>query len=787
MDGRLMVRPTRLGRARPVLGLGLGYDPDVPTGETPETPDYADDATWEIPAVAGDASIAFVQSKETGGDTSGANSSLVFDDAPVAGNLLVAVLTRRVGVVGAPAADLDGWTEYPTGGMQSLDGESETGNTGNTTVWYKVAGVGESSTVSIVKNGSYASWHAIAEFSGGVSFDSATNQSVATLSNNPSTGNLTPTAGEAALLVGAIQHSSDATFTIGGSFTEVEQGMCGSIMDTAPATILGYRVVDPTSGAYAMTAASDRTDSYVGALLAFTAPAAGSVIWLDAFAANDGNAGTSDYVDDAGIAAADDVIARGTLSQAVVLDTVTLHVGMEDAGSATIRLEGSTDLAFTSPVSLDTETFTAIGAYATQPVIFSPTSTTGYLYLRFVLTSANQGARVYEVSVNGASGHEHSLLTLSDVSGTPDNLDVLAYSSNTGLWTPRSTVHQITSNTSNALTNPFVNLVSGTGIAFAAASNTLTISSTATGGGAGASVSYGSNATRVAEVSHVGDGDAVARATHYHDGIGTITASSSNTMQRGTWNLRAGTGIALSLTDTDGDGEFDTTTIVNTGSAGGGGGSLTVSDEGSPLSTAATTLDFVGAGVTATGSGATKTITIPGGSGSGDLTLIASTTLGADNANITITGIPNTYTDLVVSFMARSAEASEFDTLYLRMGDGSIDSGSNYSSARRISGSGSADLGTRNATFISLATVTGSSATSGAFGGGRCEILNYADTSMFKIVSGSAYMDGASDHYVQLVGGIWKNSGAEVDQVNISLEGGNDLKAGSRLTIWGRT
>ena len=49
---------------------------------------------------------------------------------------------------------------------------------------------------------------------------------------------------------------------------------------------------------------------------------------------------------------------------------------------------------------------------------------------------------------------------------------------------------------------------------------------------------------------------------------------------------------------------------------GGGGSSLTVQDEGSALSTAATTLNFVGSAVTATGTGATKTITITGG-GSG--------------------------------------------------------------------------------------------------------------------------------------------------------------------------
>ena len=45
-----------------------------------------------------------------------------------------------------------------------------------------------------------------------------------------------------------------------------------------------------------------------------------------------------------------------------------------------------------------------------------------------------------------------------------------------------------------------------------------------------------------------------------------------------------------------------------------GSGGITVQDEGSSLSTEATTLDFVGAGVVASGTGSTKTITIAGGS-----------------------------------------------------------------------------------------------------------------------------------------------------------------------------
>ena len=69
------------------------------------------------------------------------------------------------------------------------------------------------------------------------------------------------------------------------------------------------------------------------------------------------------------------------------------------------------------------------------------------------------------------------------------------------------------------------------------------------------------------------------------------------------------------------------------GGGGGGGGSttITVQDEGSALSTAATTLNFVGAGVTASGTGATKTITIAGGGGGSSASFTSLTLRNAAN------------------------------------------------------------------------------------------------------------------------------------------------------------
>ena len=96
----------------------------------------------------------------------------------------------------------------------------------------------------------------------------------------------------------------------------------------------------------------------------------------------------------------------------------------------------------------------------------------------------------------------------------------------------------------------------------------------------------------------------------------------------------------------------------------GGGGSLTIQDEGNGLSTAATTLNFVGAGVTASGTGATKTITISGGGGGGALqsrqTFNAATNSIADGAagNITITAY-KTY-----SLLKIQTSAAAWVTLY---------------------------------------------------------------------------------------------------------------------------
>ena len=105
--------------------------------------------------------------------------------------------------------------------------------------------------------------------------------------------------------------------------------------------------------------------------------------------------------------------------------------------------------------------------------------------------------------------------------------------------------------------------------------------------------------------------------------LNIVGASGDPTIEsNGDLNLKAGqvaiqtnttvTGV-VTATSFAGNGAnitgISTANIVNY-QVGGSGGGITVEDEGTPLSTTATTLNFVGSSVAATGTGAEKTITI---------------------------------------------------------------------------------------------------------------------------------------------------------------------------------
>ena len=128
-------------------------------------------------------------------------------------------------------------------------------------------------------------------------------------------------------------------------------------------------------------------------------------------------------------------------------------------------------------------------------------------------------------------------------------------------------------------------------------------------------------------------------ATVSAGGGGTVSEAFKNIAVSGQTNI-----VADSATDTltfaaGSNITLTTNASTDTVTIAASGGEVTVQEEGSSLSTAATTLNFVGAGVTASGSGATKTITIPGGGGEVFKTIAVSgqTDVVADSSTDTLT------------------------------------------------------------------------------------------------------------------------------------------------------
>ena len=157
---------------------------------------------------------------------------------------------------------------------------------------------------------------------------------------------------------------------------------------------------------------------------------------------------------------------------------------------------------------------------------------------------------------------------------------------------------------------------------------------------------------------------AVSKVQHYDVDLYKIKVKSNGLIDIDAGNIELGGNVKITgqntfrlsnctttqrdaLTPANGDTIYNTTTNkfqgyeggawIDLAGGGGGGSSVTVQDEGSSLSTAATTLNFVGSGVTASGTGATKTITITN-STRGNVSTTTSSIANNVSGNYDITG-----------------------------------------------------------------------------------------------------------------------------------------------------
>jgi hypothetical protein len=165
-----------------------------------------------------------------------------------------------------------------------------------------------------------------------------------------------------------------------------------------------------------------------------------------------------------------------------------------------------------------------------------------------------------------------------------------------------------------------------------------------------------------------------------------------------------------------------------------------------------------------------------------DYESIATVTVGSTaQSSITFSSIPSTYKHLQIRMFAKTDRATyAHDDFGIKLGNGSIDSGNNYSchkiQSEYVSGytnvyaAGAADT---TMYFIGSAIST---AGNGAFGVGIIDILDYTDTNKHKTVraiSGGDCNGAVSGYLPNLVfgSGSWRNT-ASVDTISIYPSGG---------------
>lgn len=155
---------------------------------------------------------------------------------------------------------------------------------------------------------------------------------------------------------------------------------------------------------------------------------------------------------------------------------------------------------------------------------------------------------------------------------------------------------------------------------------------------------------------------------------------------------------------------------------------------------------------------------------------IASTTLTAGTASVTFSSIPQTYTDLVLIVNAKSVDA--VDNLDAKVGNGTVDSGSNYSRTYFTGdGSGAASGRASNQSFARF-TYSGYSSSTQT-GNQIIHFMNYSNTTTYKTMLNRANNAG---YNVEALVNLWRSTSA----INIiTLNGGSNFQSGSTFVLYG--
>lgn len=158
-------------------------------------------------------------------------------------------------------------------------------------------------------------------------------------------------------------------------------------------------------------------------------------------------------------------------------------------------------------------------------------------------------------------------------------------------------------------------------------------------------------------------------------------------------------------------------------------------------------------------------------------TPLATNTLGTAASSVTFSSISGAYTDLVVISDCSVGSGTLF--FGYQVGNGSVDTGSNYSYTYLLGSGSAASSGAAGGTFLEPFTNTGAN--------NRLNIItffqNYSNTTTYK-TSLTRSNSPSSTRAVAASVGLWRSTSA-INTIKISSIDANNFNVGSTFTLYG--
>ncbi len=156
---------------------------------------------------------------------------------------------------------------------------------------------------------------------------------------------------------------------------------------------------------------------------------------------------------------------------------------------------------------------------------------------------------------------------------------------------------------------------------------------------------------------------------------------------------------------------------------------------------------------------------------------IASQTLGSNTASVEFTSIPGTYTDLILVQFARNNTGAGYRT-EAQVGNGSVDTGTNYSYTRLLGDGSTASSSRGSSTAFAWGGWSGNSTST--FDVNILHIMSYANTNVFKTM----LLQGGHTSLVARIVSLWRSTSA-ITNIKLTPESSAQFVSGSTFSLFG--